>query len=357
MSNELLFYCNVPILYGNNSIFEEIPGITTYKKFAQLFDVNVALCDRSNTIKFPFKVKSTPIPEFEKDFKLSYKDCMLSSMSALDNMHQQTNKKFRLMYSGGVDSSGIFSAFVAYYGLEKTKDLLEICCSKESITENPWLWDQYIRKYNFDIVSAHDHSNLWHDNKIVVMGEINDQLFGKRLDYAYYANNKTTTNTVTPSDIETYLNHKSVNDDNVVKILIELLEAAPFAINNMFTFLWWINFALTWEGINNRVLSHATTLPTDTSLVQFYNTPEFQKWSMKYHYDYDISMPPAYKPACKQLTIDTLNIPEYKNKHKFLSFPKLHAVRPTALLIDTDLNLYRSTEDYLKFVQASNSFI
>lgn len=360
MSNELLFYCNVPILYGSDPILKDIPGFNNYKEFAKFFDVNVSLCDRTNTIKFPFTTKATPIPLFEKDFKLTYRDCASISMSNLDSIHQQTGKKFRLMYSGGADSSGIFSSFIDYYGLDKTKELLEICCSKDSMTENPWLWDRYIRKYNFNIISAHDHGTQWHDNKIVVMGEINDQLFGKRSDYAYYADNKTTADGITIDDIKIYLNQKSVNNDQLVSILFELLNAGPFPIKNMFTFLWWLNFALTWEGVNNRVLSHANSLPSDTmhsGLVQFYNTPDFQKWSMKYHYDYDISQPPVFKIPCKELTIDILNIPEYKNKHKFLSFPKLHAVRPSALLIDTDLNLYRNNTDYLKFVELNNSFI
>jgi hypothetical protein len=65
----------------------------------------------------------------------------------------------------------------------------------------------------------------------------------------------------------------------------------------------------------------------------------------------------VYKHNCKEMTIDILDIPEYKNKHKFLSFPKLHSIRPTAFLIDEDFYLYRNTSAYLKFVQTNNSFI
>jgi hypothetical protein len=360
MSDELIFYCNAPILYGKDPVFKDIPGIDNYKKFARLFDINSSPYDRSNTITVPFKVKSTPIPSFEKHFKLSYRDCAYLSMQNLDNIHKQTGKKFRLLYSGGVDSSGIFSAFVDYYGLDKTKNLLEICCSKDSITENPWLWDRYIRKHNFDIISSHDHSTHWNDNKIILMGEINDHLFGKRVDYNYYLANKTKEADLTENDIEKYLNSKAAYDPQLVRILFDLIKSAPFSIKNMFTFLWWINFVLTWEGITHRVLSHANILPADTmhsGLIQFYNTPEFQKWSMSYHCNYDISLPPLYRVPCKEMTLDILDIPEYKDKHKFLSFPKLHAVRPSAVLIDTDLNLYRNNTDYLKFVALNNSFI
>lgn len=360
MSKELLFYCNIPILYSNDPIFNQVPGFNNYRTFAHYFDVNVSLCDRSNVIKFPFKMKSSPMPVFDKDFNLSYKECALSRMAELDTLHKQTGKKFRLLYSGGVDSSAIFSSFIEYYGLDKTKDILEICCSKESIDENPWLWDRYIRKANFDIVSAHDHGYQWSDDKIIIMGEGNDQLFGKRSDYAYYASNPIGSKEITLQDVKHYLKYKSsnINGDGVAHIFFNLLKSAPFPITNMFTFLWWINFVLTWDGVLNRVISQSTLNKLqDNKLVQFYNTIEFQQWSMNYHYRYDITLAPLYKHECKELTIDILNIPEYKNKHKFLSFPKLHAVRPTAFLIDEDLYLYRNTSAYLKFVQPNNSFI
>lgn len=360
MSKELLFYCNVPILYGNDPIFNQVPGLDNYKIISHYFDINSSLCDRSNTITFPFKMQPSALPAFDKDFKISYKECAMLRMSELDKLHNQTGKKFRLLYSGGVDSSGIFSAFIEYYGLDKTRDLVEICCSKESIDENPWLWDRYIKKANFDIVSSHDHGYHWGDDKIIIMGEGNDQIFGKSVDYSYYANNRAGSNEISLNNIKHYLNYKvpKINGDSIAHILFNLLQSTPFPITNMFTFLWWVSFVLTWDGVLNRVMSQSILNKLqDNKLLQFYNTTEFQQWSMKYHYDYDISLAPTYRRECKEMTIDILDIPEYKNKHKFQSFPKLHAVRPTAVLIDTDFYLYRNTSAYLKFVQPNNSFI
>lgn len=363
MSKDLIFYCNVPILHDDVQL-RQVPGIEDFRVFAKYFDVNVSLNDRSNIIKFPFRMKSSSIPVFDKDFNISYRDCAGLRMSNLNDMHSRTGKKFRLLYSGGVDSSAIFASFIEYYGIDKARNLLELSCSKESIDENPWLWDQYIRKYNFDIISSHDHGNQWADNKIIVMGEGNDQLFGKTIDYAYHKENKTSS--VTYEDVLKYLNNKSQTSANrkLASILFKLKESAPFEITNMFTFLWWCSFTLTWDGISHRVLSQAmhTQLPADTldsGLVQFYNTVEFQKWSMKYYYncDFERELPKEYRYACKQMTMDILNIPEYKDKRKFTSFPRLHSLRPTAYLIDTELNLYRNTSDYLNFIQTDNSFV
>lgn len=362
MSNELLFYCNVPILYGIDPDLNRLPGIEQYKMFAKYFDINASLADRTNAIKFPFKMQTSTIPTFDKNFNMTYRECASLRMKELDIQQQQTGKKFRLMYSGGVDSSGIFSAFVDYYGLDKTKDLLEICCSKESIDENPWLWDKYIRKNNFDIISSHDHGTQWHDDKMIIMGEGNDQLFGKSVDYAYYRSIGVHTE-VTTEAIKKYLDKKNPHVDNSHNsaLLFGLIDTAPFAITNMFTFLWWCSFALTWDGVSNRVLSQSSdSLPSDilhNGLIQFYITDKFQQWSMRYHYEFDPELIQQYRYVCKHMTIDILDIPEYVNKHKFRSFPKLHALRPTAYLIDTDLQLYRDTVDYLKFVQRDNSFI
>ena len=365
MSNELLYLNNIPLLYHSNPCFQEIPGIENYKTVSSYFDANLFIYDRTGTIASPFNIKDTyPLPEFDPAFTLSYKECALNKMQELDKLHLSTGKTFKLLYSGGVDSSGIFAAFVEYYGVDKTNQLLEICCSKESIEENPWLWDRFIRKENFNITSSHNHTHGWFDNKITLMGEGNDQLFG-RTDYAKFKNNENLHCKITVEELAAYLDRNRNNSDSqlVAEFLIKVGEAAPFKIDNLANLVWWYNFNITWTGLMYRVLSQVSgdSLPVDVleaGICQFYSSNNFQLWSMKLHYDFADSFLDMnnYKEQCKNLVIDTLKIPEYKSKGKFTSFPRVHSFRRSASLIDTELNIYRSDNDYLKFANEKNSF-
>lgn len=363
MTNELLYYSNIPVLYSKNPVFETVPGIEQYRLLASYFDQNLFLLDRSGTLTVPFKVKnSNPLPEFDPEFNLTYRECSAQRMEELDKLHRQTGKKFRLLYSGGVDSSGIFAAFIDYYGLDKTKELLEICCSKESIDENPWLWDRFIRRENFNIISSYDHNHYWNDNKITLMGEGNDQLYG-RTDYMRYKGNKNLYTDISVEELGGYLKVKNPNNPNinsVAELLIKVGEAAPIPITNTCLLIWWYNLALTWNGLMYRVLSLAKDLPSDileSGLVQFYNSKGFQQWSLKYHYDFPDSFTDIrnYKPHSKEMIIDILNLPEYASKGKMDSLPRIHHLRPGSKLIDTALNKSSADIDYLKYVQ-SNSF-
>lgn len=362
MSNGLLYHSNIPVLYSKDTVFDSVPGIEKYKKVARYFDENSFILDRTNVITMPFRVKnSNPLPAFDQNFSMSYRDCVEDRMVELDQIHQHTGKKFRLLYSGGIDSSGIFAAFIEYYGASKTRDILEICCSKESIDENPWLWNKFIRKENFDIFSSHDHNNHWTDNRIILMGEGNDQLFG-RADYNQFKSNRNLYSNITVDEISKYLNRsrKFQGVEEVAEVFIKLSDAAPIPITNTALLVWWTNFNLAWNGLMYRVLGQARSLPADTiesGLFQFYNTNNFQRWSLKYHFDNPISFadPEKFKIDCKDMIIDILDIPEYRNKGKFNSFPRVHYMKPSWKLIDTALNVYKSNEDYLKFVQP-NSF-
>ena len=363
MTDQLLYYSIFPILHSKNPLFNDIPGIDNFKTLAGSFDSNLFLHDRSGVIEFPFAVKSyNPLPEFNPNFNLSFRECAAEQMKTLDKLHQATGKKFRLFYSGGVDSSGIFAAFIDYYGASKASEILEICCSKESIDENPWLWDNFIRKENFDIISSYDHSYYWNDNRITVMGEGADQLFGKT-EYLKYKGSQDPYSEINLKEVSSYLHYKNPKGSDLVKVselLIKVGEQAPMPITNMALLVWWYEIVFTWDALMLRVLNLAKDLPKDvlaSGLVQFYNTKEFQQWSFKLHYDFPTSFMGVdkFKPHIKEMVIDILDIPEYASKSKMLSFPRLHGLRPAYKLIDTDLNRSKKDEDYFRFIQP-NSF-
>lgn len=366
MSNSLLYYSNLSFLHNSSTLRDQIPGGENFLKIIKCFQPNVGIVDRTNTLTIPFKHKiKDPLPAFDRAFAYSYKECAMQRMAELDQLHLTTGKKFRLLYSGGIDSTAIFASFVEYYGLDKTSQILEICCSKDSIDENPWVWDRHIRKGNFKLKTSHDHTNGWNDDKIILMGEGNDQLF-INIVYSKYKRNIDLYEPITPERVAEFLGKGVVSEDSLycAEILMKLIPAATIPVENMSMFAWWYYFNLNWNAVGHRVLSQSSLhkLPKtflDDSFKQFYQTNNFQKWCLKYHYDNPESFASIkdFKLECKQLSIDVLNIPEYSVKHKVGSFPIVHSMRRAGCLIDDNFEISHNPADFLKFIEPKNSFI
>lgn len=363
MSN--LIYIN-NFLLKNNSSLDDIPGYINFRKISKFIQPSNSMIDRTGIIQNPFKTKIlNPIPAFDALFNLSYSDCCMLRMQELDELHIATGKKFRLMYSGGVDSTGIFAAFIKYFGLEKSSDILEICCSRESIDENPWLWDRYIRKGNFKLSSSHKHTQIWNDDVIILHGEVNDQLFGGN-DLAGYKRNK---DLYTRINIDDYIGAKCggiKTEDSIyfAEMMIAQAKHAPIPINNSYLISWWYGFSLLYHTNLIKAFSQTTfdTIPKrfiNTDFNQFYGTDYFQKWTLKFHYDCPNQYAEweHYKKPCKDFILEALDIPEYASKIKSPSFTRIHTKRATAICMDEDFNLYHDADKLRDFIESNNSFL
>jgi hypothetical protein len=362
-----LLYFNAAVLANNKDKFcTAIPELENYLKIQRYLMRGIGFIDRSNTIKNPFNVTIlNPLPKFDNTFSQTYSDCIMSRVGELDKLYQKTHRKFRLLYSGGIDSTAILAGFIEYYGLHETAKILEISCTPDSIDENPWAWDRYIRKGNFDIKSSINHRNGWTDDVATIMGEGADQLFGGSA-FASWNKFMDNTNLYHPlnEDIVTnylywYDNKATIDEARyAAQQLIEITKIAPFPIDNMYLFVWWHKFVLDWEAVMVRVLSFSNISKFDddfltNNLIQFYNTENFQQWSMNFHKDYPTNFAEKehYKRACKDFILKTLDIPEYANKNKYLSWPRVHSLIPAAVIIDDSLTLYHNPESFLNFIQ------
>ena len=373
MSN-LTYYSHIPLYHAPGKFLDNIPGIRNFLGMAKFFGANCGIYDSSNTLTVPFKYKpTTSIPKFDPAFDLNFANVVKKRMQELEDKHNTTGKTFRLLYSGGVDSSTMFAAFVDHFGMDKTSKILEIACSPESINENPWLWDKHIRPNNFKLVSSHNHGYGWNDNVMIVMGEGADQLFGglgagQWCQYAVY-HNIDLYHTIDTELLVNYLNwYRPGQSDATVKYcaekLIQIGMNSPIPVTNMYLLAWWYTIAVCWDTFSKRILSQARadTLPTDilsSTLVQFFNTSDFLQWSFKYHHDNPSNYGEInnYKLECKNLIQRILDIPEYSAKSKWLSWPRVHAMRKSAYMIDENLVSYSTLNDFLKFVEPNNSFL
>jgi len=356
----LIYFSGMPLLDNQERLSKKISGLTDFIKIQKYFMLNVGIIDRSNTIQNPFNsVITNPLPRFDTNFNLSYEESVMLRMSEIDKIYQSRHKKFRLFYSGGIDSTTILSGFIKYFGVSKTSKILEICCTPDSINENPWVWDRYILKENFKIKSSLDHPRMWEDNVITIMGEGNDHIFGcLNGPWNRFAGEDNLYPSVDIDLIIKFLlwsNKTSTIDDAefTASEFIKLVDIAPFPVDNMYLFIWWYKFLLEWEGIMIRVLAQSTSVTASVeNLLQFYNTEDFQQWSMHFHRNHPTEFAEStnYKQECKKFILKTLDVPEYAAKCKFTSWPRVHSLIPSGVIIDENFKIHRNADDFLNFI-------
>jgi hypothetical protein len=358
---ELIYFSGAPL--ANPLLVEQIPYLADFLKIQKFSHPNAGVKDRSGTIRSPFKTKLlAPLPTLDLSFNLSYKECVLSRVAELEQLHNLTGKTFRLLYSGGVDSTTMLAGFIEYFGLDRCGKLLEISCTPDSINENPWAWERYIAAGNFKITSSLNQQDTWLDNVITIMGEGNDHLFGGLGSGTWP---KFSNNLYAPANVDTlakYLAWTKKETDLVdatycAEQYMRVAEIAPFPIDNMYLLNWWYKFVLDWEAVQVRalVLSSRKQFPKDflsTGFIQFFNTNQFQQWSMHFHKNFpdQFCENHLYKKASKDMILEILNIPEYADKNKFMSWPRVHSLIPSGVLIDTNLTIHTDPLDFLKFV-------
>jgi hypothetical protein len=360
--SELIYFSGSAL--NHPTLREKIPGVNDQLKLQYYMHPNAGIKDRSGTLESPFRTKIlSPIPDLPPEFNLSYKDCVLSRMAELERVHLSTGKTFRLLYSGGIDSTVMLAGFIEYFGLSRSSQLLEICCTPDSIDENPWAWARYIGPGNFKIKSSMQHHDSWTDDVITVMGEGNDHLFSSMGNRSW---SKFSNDLYAPVDPDVLVDYLAWLKPELYRPGVEycaeqylrIAQKAPFAIDNMYLLNWWCKFVLDWEAVQVRVLvlSRQTQFPEqflDQGLVQFFNTVEFQQWSMWFHKNNPNSQGENrfYKKACKDTILEILDIPEYAEKNKLMSWPRVQCLIRTGCFLDSDLTVYHNPLDLLKFAK------
>lgn len=360
--NEVIYYNTTQL--RNTKL--DIPGIDNWLSMQQLVNQQNGLVDRTDTIVFPLRTKVfTPLPNFELPFIKTYEDCAMQRMCELDEIYKSTGKSFRLFYSGGVDTTGIFAAFVGYYGIEKTSKILELCCSREAIVENPWLWERYISKYNFKLLSSHNHNYLWNDSNVIsLQGETNDHLLiarGSLSRWIIYSKGDTFKQ-IDKDIFYSFFQSQYGMSDLVISLLEKVLNKAPFELTTMPQIYWWLTMSLSYDAMMLQSLSgnangHLKEVDLTNGFPLFFKTIDFEKCSAYYVQTRSKELMATYKYPTKDLIKKYLNIPEYDVKGKHHSFGRIQSLIKTGVLIDSSLEIKYNLTDFMDYMEPNNSFV
>lgn len=363
------------LLIYNPIYFKGLENKEDFAAWRAMYGVTLAITapyiDRTGVIQFPIKTdipQENIMPEFDNNFNLSYSDCGMKQAEKIYNDAESKNLPIYIFWSGGIDSSMVLVSFIEFKGLDYARKRIKIVLTPESIIENPYMYYDFILPY-FDIISGEHIDSIMSKDKIIVTGELNDQLIGSDVmrDFISF---KGTTDTFTSwkeSEIERYFyQHKKMPEHHAsiwANILSTCVRSAQCPVYDYWDFFWYITFSCKWMYVKHRLLVYADPKSVEYESYQefdfyqraFYDSVEFQQWSMnnpdkKHQNSWD-----SHKWFPRKLVSEFLKRPEYLKKLKNGSLWNLAVSKHRANAIDCDLNMYE-TIDTIQWYEENNSF-
>lgn len=362
-----LIYC-LPTVFQDPGLLAQ-PGIAKFVAIFPMYGDWVIPADRTGTVTMPIHIKPVcPIPQF-KTFTKSYADICDDRAREVLKSSDTLGAPIYIMYSGGIDSTCVVVSMLKNATKEQ-RDRLTILLSPQSINENPRFYDEHL-KGKVRVESSMLFSDRLGTNDILLTGEHNDMIMGSekigKLMVRYGAES-----IYKKYDRDMMIEFYAAmvqGDTKLSTFYIDMFEkickTAPMTLTSNMDFLWWINFAIKWQSCyayillltpqKNAHLINDTYL--DTRFISFYNTDEFQLWSMN-NLDKRIKDTwKSYKWVPKQIIYDYNKDAEYRD-HKM----KRGSLTPLTMrlyhnkYVDDQWNFYNEL-DPKEFLNPNNDFL
>lgn len=269
-------------------------GLTKWKQMANPLYIKACqffgatLIDRTNTIDsgIDFHIID-PINLISSTDKSFAEICNSRAKEIAD---KYPNKTIRILWSGGIDSTVTLISFLEY--LKKRGDIqrVKVLLSEESIKEYPNFFEDIIKgKIDFTFIKNKIYENI-NDDEINITGEHGDQLFGSdKLQFLVEIGEA-----FRPyEELLEFVISRKLGSDKYTQAIIDYIEpqlkTCPIKIYSIYDYLWWMNFSMKWQNVTMRLihgLSKNNTTKTfmlDQNIYHFFQSIEFQNWSISNH--------------------------------------------------------------------------
>ena len=327
-----LIYC-YPSAFDDPAV-RAYPGVARFSHVAKIYGYWVMPLDRTGTITTPIRnVSLFPMPK-SRPFVKSYEDiCNDRAIEILGNA-EKLGISINVLYSGGIDSTCLLVSLLKHVTPEQKNNII-VLLSHESIAENPRFYDEHI-KGKLRVESSVSFANFIGQNDMLLSAEHNDLVMGNASVGSMITRyGPTVLHQPYSRDLIADFFAASLGGDLgtanfYFDIFERLAKTAPVPIRTNFDFMWWYNFATKWQACFCYILfftpprnAHGVTKEyIETRFVSFYNTDEFQLWSMN-NLDKRIKDTwKSYKWIMKDIIYDYTKDAEYRdNKTKVRSLP------------------------------------
>lgn len=254
------------------------------------------------------------LPSYDSKFNLTYDEVTNLRAITIKNLINDKDQKFAVTYSGGIDSTVVLSSLIKNLSKQELKNIV-VCCSRNSIVENPKFYQKFI--YNkFTIIESLSTKNddLIDKGYRPITADEGDCIFGTvfGLDcfqhYDYYcsllsAKTRSKLLKIKKEVMERpYYDYKDiilehfkiktlsvVTDENFSELwyrkLVKNIESCNVPIHTIFDFFWWIIFNLKYVSCAMRSSIYLNDrLPVksvvNNHVINWFNSKEYQLWSM-----------------------------------------------------------------------------
>lgn len=235
--------------------------------------------------------------------------------------------KIFLSYSGGIDSTLSLISFFKYWKPESL-DRLTVLMNLSSIEENPFFFKHIIERVKVESIFQNYSQRLVTENAGIVTGEHGDQLFGSDIigaAVAMYGDSAIhdSYEKIVPSVLNKFTENPDVTSAFFAR-LHPMVDESPFPLKSVHDFLWWYNLTMKWQYVKYRFLANkAWHKPAETAprVHHFFDTVDFQKWSLSNHDQKIKGTWESYKFPMKELIFEYNKDAEYLRKKKVPSLP------------------------------------
>lgn len=330
--NELIYYSGYSMFMDNKNTHKlnEIPGGLNYKKMFGLVGGNFTFYDRTGAINIPLNVSALPqcaIPKYDATFTKEFSQITDERAVFLMEQAKRANRKIAVMYSGGVDSTLVLTAFFKNCPND-VRDNLVVLMNDNSIAENPNFFYNHIIKLVDNIVPSFKYTQyVGNDNFLTTSGELADQLFVTSFGMTYgreygldalNADLESQTGNLI-SYFNTRIKTNMKDAENVFLTLSKTIDTCPYEIETPKDYFWWWSFCTMWHSNYVRVLpfcSNPKGIKFEENYTTFFCNKEYQLWSMNNRNNVYKGGTTGYKFIPKQYIFEYTGDSEYNNKQK-----------------------------------------
>lgn len=291
MKNSSLYWFN-PM-----TVSRDLTGVDTaqWTKIYRILGRAIGMVDRTETLRQPIRVSvydRCRLPSQEGP-SLSYDECCRLRARELWQQSLELDRPLGIMWSGGIDSTMIVVSFLREFPRAELKDRVRIITSPEAVIENPNFYRAHILP-NFDMTISDLMPWLFDGQLILVSGECNDQLFGSDLikNFLTHRGSDLINRPLNLDFIRDYVD-SWIQDEGVTRTFIDaVMQSADrqmITLEKNTDFFWWHNFCYKWQAVclecyalTTARLAQNIDQDFDRRFKQpFYETADFQRWSMR----------------------------------------------------------------------------
>lgn len=286
-------------------------------------------------------------------------DFMELSVKRIRQLTLEHDKHVNILWSGGIDSTFIMTLMIDLGIADELvkQNRLTIGLNLDSIRENPVFYEKFIKqRFSKQVVQANHLLVDVKPDEVIITGEMADNLVGSLTMKSCVDFYNDFSVVHKPKEIAIEWLSRKLDDYDKVKLqeFIEFQCAnSPVELRTSHDLLWYLNFNFKWQAVNFRIASHAKDENTGNLLISnlkhFFNTAEFQQWSLQEGHYFTGRNWGEYKQVMKkQIYAVTSDLEYFKYKTKHPSLPALLRYKDTFDFIYESNGVYKFTKTQLK---------